>query len=134
VSFAKIMTTLRGVADDLLEHNDVTKMTPGITGRSPAWARSADTADRPHATRSVDSARQAARRSSQGGDVFVRKMRHVCDGGRRGRRRSRETVRSDTSTPTLPNSPWIRGAPQSGFTVAIRLTSVRMAASVLGRP
>ena len=43
-------------------------------------------------------------------------------------------VRSDTSTPTLPNSPWIRGAPQSGFAAAIWVTSVRMVASVLGRP
>jgi hypothetical protein len=38
----------------------------------------------------------------------------------------------DTSTPTLPNSPWIR--PQSGFATAIWVTSVRMVASVLGRP
>ena len=34
----------------------------------------------------------------------------------------------------LPNSPWIRGAPQSGFAAAIFITSVRMAAFVLGRP
>jgi hypothetical protein len=60
------------------------------------------------------------------------RVRHVCDGGRRGRRNSREMVRSDTSTPTLPNSPWIR--PQSGFATAIWVTSVRMVASVLGRP
>ena len=65
---------------------------------------------------------------------MVRKVRHVCDGGRRRRRRSLETVRSDTSMPSLPSSPWIRGAPQRGFALPILSTSVRMAAAVLGRP
>jgi hypothetical protein len=64
----------------------------------------------------------------------VRNVRRVCDGGRRGRRTSREMVRSEISTPSLPNSPWIRGAPQSGFAAAIFITSARMAAVVLGRP
>ena len=36
--------------------------------------------------------------------------------------------------PSLHNSPWIRGAPHSGFAAAIVSTSVRMVASVLGRP
>jgi len=58
----------------------------------------------------------------------------VCalDDGRR--RRSRDTVRSDTAMPNLPNSPWMRGAPQRGFVSVIWSTSVRMAAVVLGRP
>ena len=47
---------------------------------------------------------------------------------------SRETVRSETSMPNLPNSPWMRGAPQSGFAAAIFITSVRIVAVVLGRP
>src|SRR5258708_3503885 len=51
-----------------------------------------------------------------------------------GRLTSLETVRSDTSMPSLPNSPWMRGAPQSGFALAIFITSVRMAAFVRGRP
>jgi hypothetical protein len=34
----------------------------------------------------------------------------------------------------LPSSPWIRGAPQRGLASVIWLTSVRMAAVVLGRP
>jgi hypothetical protein len=55
-------------------------------------------------------------------------------GGQRGRRTSLETVRSETSMNNLPNSPWIRGAPQSGFAAAIFITRVRMAAFVLGRP
>src|SRR2546428_218778 len=36
--------------------------------------------------------------------------------------------------PSLRNSLWIRGAPQRGFADTILSTSVRMAASVLGRP
>ena len=36
----------------------------------------------------------------------------ASDGGGRRRRRSRETVRSEMSMPSLPNSPWTRGAPQ----------------------
>jgi hypothetical protein len=35
--------------------------------------------------------------------------------GRRRRRRSRDTVRSDTAKPNLPNSPWMRGASQRGL-------------------
>ena len=38
------------------------------------------------------------------------------------------------SIPSLRNSPWIRGAPHSRLAAAIFSTSVRMAASVLGRP
>src|SRR5438094_5342389 len=41
--------------------------------------------------------------------------------------------RSETSMPSLHNSPWIRGAPQRGFADTILSTSVRIAA-VLGRP
>lgn len=37
--------------------------------------------------------------------IAVRAVRHVCDGGRCGRRRSRDTVRSDTVMPSLHNSP-----------------------------
>ena len=34
----------------------------------------------------------------------------MSEGGRRGRSRSRETVRSETVMPSLANSPWIRGS------------------------
>jgi hypothetical protein len=33
----------------------------------------------------------------------------------------RETVRSDTVRPSFRSSPWMRGAPQRGFAVAIRV-------------
>ena len=42
----------------------------------------------------------------------MRKVRHVWDGGRENLATIRETVRSETSMPSLRNSPWIRGAPQ----------------------
>jgi hypothetical protein len=44
------------------------------------------------------------------------------------------TVVCPTSMPSLSNSPWIRGAPQSGFATLISRMSWRMSAAVLGRP
>jgi hypothetical protein len=41
----------------------------------------------------------------------VRKVPHVCAGGRQRHRRSRDTVRSDTPMPNLRNSRWTRRAP-----------------------
>ena len=64
----------------------------------------------------------------------MRKVRHVWDGGRGNLATIRETVRSETSIPSLRNSPWIRGAPHSGFADAILSMSARIAATVLGRP
>ena len=46
----------------------------------------------------------------------------------------RELVRSETATPSLANSPWIRGAPHSGFAAAIFTTRARRAAFVSGGP
>jgi hypothetical protein len=46
---------------------------------------------------------------------------------------SRETVRSATSRPSFRSSPWIRGAPQSGFAVAMRLTRALISALMGGR-
>lgn len=46
--------------------------------------------------------------------------------GRRGIRRShRDTVGSEILKPSFSNSPWIRGVPQVGFSMAIRETSSR---------
>src|SRR5882724_6168520 len=47
--------------------------------------------------------------------VVEHDVRQVCDGGERRFESNRETVRSATSRPGLSNSPWIRGAPQSGL-------------------
>ena len=46
----------------------------------------------------------------------------------------RDTVRSETSTPRVRNSPWIRGAPHNGFAVAISRTRARISRVTGGRP
>src|SRR5207244_12301249 len=65
---------------------------------------------------------------------FARNVRHVCDGGKRLFGISRETVRSATSRPSLRSSLWIRGAPQRGFAVAMRVIKVLISAWTAGRP
>src|SRR6267378_3961391 len=47
---------------------------------------------------------------------------------------SRETVRSATWMPSFRNSPWIRGAPQRGFAVAMRVIKASISAWTAGRP
>ena len=44
------------------------------------------------------------------------------------------TLDCATSNPSLSSSPWIRGAPHSGFSMLIRRTSARRSASICGRP
>lgn len=48
-----------------------------------------------------------------------------CEGGRAGRPTYLATVACETCTPSLSNSPWIRGAPQSGFSCASWRISAR---------
>ena len=50
---------------------------------------------------------------------FWRNVLHVCDGGCGRRGISRATVRCEASNPSFSNSPWMRGAPQSGFASAM---------------
>jgi len=45
----------------------------------------------------------------------------VSDGTVHLPKNSLETVRSATLMPSFKGSPWMRGAPQSGFAVAIRM-------------
>ncbi len=52
--------------------------------------------------------------------------------GARGIRR--ETSRSEIPMPSLSNSPWMRGAPHSGFACAICQTRSRVRRSMGGRP
>ena len=65
---------------------------------------------------------------------FARNVRQVWDGLVRRLGRYRDTVRSETVKPSLSNSPWIRGAPQRPFAVAIRSMRLRSCASMRGRP
>jgi len=39
-----------------------------------------------------------------------------------------------TSNPSLSSSPWMRGAPQSGFSMLIRRINTRRSVSIYGRP
>ena len=55
---------------------------------------------------------------------LARNVRHVCDG------RDRDTVRSETTSPSFSNSPWIRGAPQRLFSAAIWRIKSRQCASM----
>jgi hypothetical protein len=43
-------------------------------------------------------------------------------------------VRSETVMPSFSNSPWIRGAPQRPFSVAMRPMRLRSCKSIRGRP
>jgi hypothetical protein len=46
-----------------------------------------------------------------------------------------QSARDDaTSNPSLSSSPWMRGAPQSGFSMLIRRINARSAVSICGRP
>src|SRR3982074_1408922 len=60
------------------------------------------------------------------------KVFHPCDGGPRRRTMYLATVDWAISMPSLSNSPWIRGAPHSGFSRLICRTRLRtLADSVL---
>jgi len=44
------------------------------------------------------------------------------------------TLDCATLNPSLSNSPWMRGAPQSGFSMLIRRINARSFVSICGRP
>src|SRR5262245_47353542 len=44
------------------------------------------------------------------------------------------TLDCATSNPSLSNSPWMRGAPHSGFSTLIRRINARSSVSICGRP
>src|SRR5450631_3468530 len=44
------------------------------------------------------------------------------------------TLDCATSNPSLSSSPWMRGAPQSGFSTLIRMINARSSVSICGRP
>jgi hypothetical protein len=55
--------------------------------------------------------------------VVSKKIHPGCDGGFRRPTMYFETVDWATSNPSISNSPWIRDAPQSGFSLLIRRIS-----------
>ena len=46
---------------------------------------------------------------------MFRKVLQVCDGGRGAERSTRDTVRSETTIPSIFSSPWIQGARHNGI-------------------
>ena len=65
---------------------------------------------------------------------FRRNVLQDCEGGLRPCTMYLETVEWATSNPSISNSPWIRGAPQSGFSLLIRRMRSRSSRSTFGRP
>src|SRR5260370_26617705 len=65
---------------------------------------------------------------------FARKVRHVCEVGFRRRPMYLLTLVSPMSMPSLRSSPWMRGAPQIGFSRLILRISLRISFHTGGRP
>src|SRR5215469_4527929 len=65
---------------------------------------------------------------------FSRKVRQVCDGGLRQRTMYLLTLLSPMSMPSLSSSPWMRGAPQPGFSRHIWRIRSRTSHEMTGRP
>src|SRR6266852_8853351 len=68
------------------------------------------------------------------GAWFRRKVRHPWLGGPRRLTMYVATVDCATLNPSLSSSPWMRGAPQSKFSILICRISVRSSKSICGRP
>src|SRR5882762_10199982 len=65
---------------------------------------------------------------------FSRKARQVGDGGLRQRTTYLLTLLSPMSMPSLSSSPWMRGAPQPGFSRHILRIKSRTSREMTGRP
>src|ERR1035441_9082818 len=63
-----------------------------------------------------------------------KKVRHPWLGGARRLTMYLATLDCANSNPNLSSSPWMRGAPQSGFSTLIRRISTRSSVSICGRP
>ena len=72
--------------------------------------------------------------AAMSGAWLRRKMRHPWLGGPRRLIMYLATLDCATSSPSLSSSPWMRGAPQSGFSMLIRRINARRSDSTCGRP
>src|SRR4030081_176943 len=63
-----------------------------------------------------------------------RKVRQPRLGGPRRLTMYLATLDCAASNPSLSSSPWMRGAPQSGFSTLIRRINTRSSVSICGRP
>src|SRR5436309_8923840 len=68
------------------------------------------------------------------GAWFFKNVRHACDGGLRGRIMYFDTVACETIRPSFSSSPWILGAPHSGFARLICRIRSRRSLPIAGRP
>jgi hypothetical protein len=65
---------------------------------------------------------------------FRRNVHQVCPVGRPPFAMYFDTVDCATLMPSFKSSPWIRSAPQNGFTRLISRIGLRTSASIFGRP
>jgi hypothetical protein len=72
--------------------------------------------------------------AAMSGAWLRKKVRHPWLGGPRRLTMYLATLDCATSNPSLSSSPWMRGAPRSGFSMLIRRTSARNSVSLCGRP
>src|SRR6266403_5684388 len=72
--------------------------------------------------------------AAMSGAWLRRKVRHPWRGGPRRLTMYLATLDCATSNPSLSSSPWMRGAPQSGFSTLIRRINTRSSVSIRGRP
>ena len=71
--------------------------------------------------------------AAMSGAWLRRKVRHPWFGGPRRLTMYWATLDCATSNPSLSSSPWMRGAPQSGFSMLIRRINTRRFVSICGR-
>ena len=72
--------------------------------------------------------------AAMSGAWLRKKVRHPWLGGPRRLTMYLATLDCATSNPSLSSSPWMRGAPQSGFSTLIRRINTRSSVSICGRP
>src|SRR5260370_751272 len=72
--------------------------------------------------------------AAMSGAWLRKKVRHPWLGGPRRLTMYLATLDCATSNPSLSSSPWMRGAPQSGFSTLIRRINARSSVSICGRP
>src|ERR1700674_1688867 len=72
--------------------------------------------------------------AAMSGAWLRKKVRHPWLGGPRRLTMYLATLDCAISNPSLSSSPWMRGAPQSGFSTLIRRINTRSSVSICGRP
>jgi DNA-binding transcriptional LysR family regulator len=71
--------------------------------------------------------------AAMSGARLCKKVRHPWLGDARRLTMYLATLDCATSNPSLSSSPWMRGAPQSGFSTLIRRINTRSSMSICGR-